>query len=169
MVVKTFKGIALNAVGLPNLGAKIHFETGLWQKIRDPFFISFAPVAETPKERTLEMIKFIEIFLKHIKNFQTSVGLQIDISCPNIDFKNYNQSLWEVNQMLDIAGQLGIPTIPKFSIVTPPEIVYRIGQNYNCDGICVSNSIPFGQLPELIDWKNLFGGLAASFNLIYKC
>lgn len=157
VVVKSFKGVALNAVGLPNLGARMHFETGYWQNKLDPFFISFAPVAETSNEKILEVIEFVRIFLRHLKNFKTSVGLQINISCPNVGSKINGNFIWQVNTILEIAGQLGIPIILKFNILTPPKTVLQISQNQYCDGICISNSIPFGQLPELIDWKNLFG------------
>jgi len=157
VIVKPFKGVALNAVGLPGLGAKAHFETGLWQNWKKAFFISFAPVDETSNGRISETKEFVEIFRKHLRDFKAPVGLQINISCMNIGSRTYDDLVWEVDQILNIAGSLGIPVILKFNILTPPETVCRIGQNPYCDGICISNSIPFGQLPELINWKKLFG------------
>jgi len=157
VAIKPLAGVALNAVGLSGPGAKELFETGQWQKRQDRFFISFAPITKTPKERILETEEFVKIFRKHLDEFNAPVGLQINVSCPNIDSRTYGNLVWEVNQILDIAGWLGVLIILKFSIITPPEVAYQIGLNLNCDGICVSNSIPFGQLPELIDWKKLFG------------
>lgn len=157
IVVKPVKGVALNAVGLPNLGARAHLDTGLWQNWTEPFFVSFSPVAETTNGRIGETKEFVEIFCKYLKGFKSPVGLQVNLSCPNTGSKIYDDFVWEANQILNTVGRLGIPIILKFNIVIHPGIVYQIGLNPNCDGICISNSIPFGQLPELINWKGLFG------------
>ena len=33
----------------------------------------------------------------------------------------------------------------------------EIAAHHACDAVCVSNTIPWGQLPEHIDWEDLFG------------
>ena len=157
IVVKPLNSAALNAAGLSGPGAEKLFEDGRWQNLQEPFFISFAPISETHDGRVHDVLEFVEIFRKHLKNFKAPVGLQINISCPNISSKKCDDFVWEVHRMLNIASRLKIAVVLKFSVTTPPEMVYQISQHQYCDGICVSNAIKFGQLPEHINWNVLFG------------
>jgi dihydroorotate dehydrogenase (NAD+) catalytic subunit len=52
---------------------------------------------------------------------------------------------------------LEIPVILKVNVLTPIEAIIKIADSGLCDAITVSNTIPWGQLPELIDWKGIFG------------
>ena len=47
--------------------------------------------------------------------------------------------------------------MPKFNILAPVCAVREISRDPHCDAICVSNTIPWGKLPERINWKKLFG------------
>jgi len=47
--------------------------------------------------------------------------------------------------------------MPKLSVMVPPKVAMEIGNNPLCDALCVSNTIPYGALPDRIDWKKLFG------------
>ena len=38
-----------------------------------------------------------------------------------------------------------------------PELAKKLADSKMCDAITVSNTIPYGQLPELINWKKMFG------------
>ncbi|MCX6722156.1 MAG: hypothetical protein NTY04_03120 [Candidatus Staskawiczbacteria bacterium] len=149
-------GIMLNAVGLSGPGAKTLFETRRWQQKTEPFFISFMSVASTPKERLAELEQFVALFAKYLPDFNAPVGLQINFSCPNVGLDT-SCLVAEVTTGLDMASALKIPQMPKFNILTPVETAKKISEHTSCDAICVSNTIPWGKLPDKIDWKGLFG------------
>ena len=118
IVIKPFKGVALNSVGLSGPGALKLFQTGLWQKRTKPFFISFMSVAEDAQTRLKELRQFISIFRHYLPSFQASVGLQINYSCPNIGI-NVKELVNEVADGLDAASYLGVPVVPKFNVLLP--------------------------------------------------
>ena len=156
VVVKLFKGVVLNAVGLSNPGIKVVLEAGKWQKRTEPFFISFMPIADSPEGRKAEMRSFVKILLQHLPDFDASIGLKLNISCPNVDL-NPDEIVTESSDLLDIGGELGIPLVPKFNALLPIQAGVDITQHPSCDAICMSNSIPWGRLPEEIPWKKIFG------------
>ena len=80
VVVKPFKGIALNAIGLSGPGADFLFKQGRWQERTKPFFLSFMSVESTKKSRLEELCEFVTIFKRHLQNFKAPVGLQINYS-----------------------------------------------------------------------------------------
>ncbi len=158
--VRPWKGIALNSVGLSGPGAQALFETNRWQERRNPFFISFMSVAETPHERTEELRDFVDLFFRYLPEFHAPVGLQINYSCPNVGLHT-EMLVNEVSEGLTIASALGIPLMPKFNVVLPVRVALKVSRHEACDAICVSNTIPWGQLPDRIDWKGLFGSLTS--------
>lgn len=150
------KGLMLNAVGLSGPGADTLFKTGRWQERTKPFFLSFMSVEKTPEKRISELRKFVRLFAEYLPGFQAKVGLQINYSCPNVGLDT-NEIISEIKSGLSIASELGIPLVPKFNVLAPIRTVKRITEEPNCDAICISNTIPWGQIPERIDWKKLFG------------
>jgi len=151
-----FKGLVLNAVGLSGRGAQWLFEQGIWQKMQKPFFISFMSVENSAKKRADEMKGFVELFAKHLPAFRAKVGLEINDSCPNVGLRPA-ELIEEVGKGLDIAAQLNIPLVPNFSPTVPVKQVVEVAQHQACDAISIANTIPWGQLPERIDWKKHFG------------
>ncbi|MBX4199900.1 hypothetical protein KW790_00345 [Candidatus Parcubacteria bacterium] len=156
IVVKPWKGVALNAVGLSGPGARALFETGRWQARTDSFFISFMSVASSASERKTELRQFVRMFSDYLPGFAGNVGLQINYSCPNVGL-HVEELTEEVMSGLEIAATLDIPLMPKFNVVLPVEIAANVSEHPACDALCVSNTIPWGQLPRLINWKELFG------------
>ncbi len=154
--VYPFKGIVLNAVGLSGPGAEALFEAGQWQKRKEPFFLSFMSVAPTMFERAVELVSFVGMFEKYLSGFNVSVGLQLNYSCPNVGL-HLEELINEVKKGLKVASVLNIPLMPKFNITIPIEAVKEISEDSNCDALCVSNTIPWGQLSDKIDWQGLFG------------
>ena len=150
------KSIVLNAVGLSGPGAKALFDTGRWQERTEPFFLSFMSVAKALKERMLELERFVNMFKEYLSGFQLCVGLQMNYSCPNVGL-NPDELIWEIKTGLEIASVLGIPLVPKLNVLVAPEIAKEILDDQNCDGLCISNTIPFGKLSGKINWKKLFG------------
>ncbi len=162
-IVANFReGAALNSVGLSGPGAAALLETGLWQARRDNFFLSFMSVEENPERRIEELKQFSIILSKHLPSFQGNAGLQINFSCPNVGIGHAQgaEFIREVNESLTIAdGFLGIPLVPKFNVLLAPQAAYEISRHPSCDAICVSNTIPWTQIPQAINKKELFGSL----------
>lgn len=155
IVVKLRQGAALNAVGLSGPGAEALFADGRWQARAEPFFLSFMAVGDSLSRRLDELNGFMRLFEKHRAEFRAPVGLQINLSCPNTghDFKEIEQ---EGIMMLAHAAALNIPLVPKFSVVTPVAVVARVAAHQACDAVCVSNTIPWGQVDP--DVRNEFCG-----------
>jgi len=156
IVVSPFKGIALNAVGLSGPGAEFLFRDGRWQSRTKPFFISFMSVEKDVEKRKEEIKLFVELFKKYLHSFRAPVGLQINFSCPNVGLHS-EELLSEVDEVLTIASVLQIPLMPKFNLLITPEMVAEITRHASCDAVCISNTLPWGSLPERIKWKELFG------------
>lgn len=159
IVVKPWQGAALNAVGLSGPGAEALFLDGRWQELTEPFFLSFMPVGETPQQRFAELNAFVRLIDKFRMEFQAPFGLQINVSCPNTGH-NFGDIEAETRMLLTRAATLRIPLVPKFSAVTPIRTVARIAEHPDCDAVCVSNTIPWGQVDP--DVRNAFCGSQTS-------
>ena len=156
---RPLRGVALNAIGLSGPGAEVLFKTGRWQKRVDPFFISFMSTAASRSERNEELIEFVKLFEFYLPDFYAPVGLQINYSCPNVGL-HVDELLQEVEAGLLVASLLDIPLMPKFNVMLPVEAAREIGNHPLCDALCISNTIPYGQLPDKIDWQKLFGSVS---------
>ncbi|HWY75915.1 MAG TPA: hypothetical protein VN281_09880, partial [Verrucomicrobiae bacterium] len=80
----------------------------------------------------------------------------LNFSCPNTGH-DLEELLKEIDAALMIAGRLGIKLVVKLNALTPVEAARDISQHTHCDALCVSNTIPYGKLPELIPWEKYFG------------
>ena len=150
------KGMMLNAVSLSGPGFEALLETGLWQSRRKPFGISVMAIGKTPEERLAETRGFVTLLKKHLKTFRAPMYLQENESCPNVGL-DLNCLVDEGRAKLDILAELGIPIMLKYNILAPVKLVKAITEHEACDAICVSNTIPWGAIPYLIDWEELFG------------
>jgi dihydroorotate dehydrogenase len=153
------KGNLLNAVGLAGPGAKALFDTGEWQKRTENFFISFMPIARTGEERLEEVRDFVKLALRYLPFFKARVGLQLNIYCPNTNH-NLDELIREVYTWLNILAVLNIPIMVKINILVDPDAAIEIESHPSCDGLCVPNTIPYGQLPELIPWEKIYGSVS---------
>lgn len=156
IVIKPFKGVVLNSVGSSGPGAWRLFKEGRWQKREKPFFISFTSVLDRRDKRLKELREFIyvfKVFLSH--GFKAPVGLQLNFSCPNVGLHSCELAN-EVYDSLSIASTLDIPLMPKLNVLFPLEVVKEISEHPHCDALCISNTIPWGKLPDKINWKGLF-------------
>lgn len=152
------KGVALNAVSLSGPGAVALLSHGLWQKRKEPFFISYMPVAETLERRLEETGKFAALIRDRLHEFETAIGIKLNISCPNTKHdttKLVKETLMHLTILNTILPD--VPTVVKINILTNIETTYEIANSGLCSAIAVSNTIPWMQLPERIDWHGLFG------------
>lgn len=159
VVVKPFAGAVLNAVGLsgPGAAALLTAKTERrWQNRENPFFISFMSVAPKPQDRLDEVRIFTDLLSGHLDEFRSPFGLQVNFSCPNVGL-DPSSLIDETIKALDILEKLAIPLVPKFNVLMPVTAALRVAEHPACDAICMSNTLPFGKLPERINWSKLFG------------
>lgn len=156
VVVRPWKGVALNAVGLSGPGAEALFADGRWQARTEPFLLSFMSVAPTAAERHRELEDFVSLFAGRLREFRAPVGLQLNFSCPNVGLDPAHL-VEEVSRGLGTAAVLRVPLMPKFNLLLPPETAATIARLPGCDALCVSNTLPWGALPHRVDWRGLFG------------
>ncbi len=148
---------ALNAVSLSGPGAQEILSGEKLHKKTKPFQLSFMSVADRENERLKELDGFIKILLREYPNYRAKIGLQLNITCPNTEHDN--PKIKEILKMLDMCDPLveaGIPIILKISVEMPIPNVLIFGEHPNCHGICTSNTVNFGSMPEKINWRKLF-------------
>lgn len=155
--VDLLRGAVLNAVGLSGPGAWFLFQTGRWQARTRPFFLSFMSVAGTPEERLEELRVFCRIIRHRKDGFSAPFGLEINFSCPNVGLDPAELSE-EVRTSLNAASAIGVPVVPNFGPDVPVEAALRAAEHPACDAISVANTVRWGRLPGLIDWRKLWGG-----------
>ncbi len=150
-----FKGVGLNSVGLSNPGAKFLLDQDIWQKRTDSFMLSFMAISKTPETRLEETRLFVETFKIYLSSFKGKVALQVNFSCPNVGHDQIGL-LKEVAEILNILSRLDIPLVPKFNVLLSADSMSTIMKHEACDAICISNTLPFGERPDMVDWKRFF-------------
>jgi len=160
IVVKPFKGVVLNAVGLSGPGAS--GLRGAWdprmmsahygEKI--PFVISFMSVDSSVEDRKKELRLFVSRLGSGMKNER--IALQLNFSCPNVGMDPTNLIKDVRASMREVEG-LPNPIMVKLNALVPPEVACELADTRVIDAIVCSNTIPWGKLPEKIDWEGLFG------------
>jgi dihydroorotate dehydrogenase len=153
------KGIAINAVGLSNFGIARALAKGAWQRRTEPFMLSFMPISRSAEDRLAETAAYLSHLRDALPSFRAPLALQVNLSCPNTgeDLRELEE---EAADILRILTRLEIPLLPKFNVLTAPETVARLHERVPIDGVCVSNTIPYGLLKEKIDWERMFGAVS---------
>ena len=157
IVVKPRAGVALNAVGLSGPGAEVLIDR--WRNVLHGkrFVVSFMAIGKTPNERVAEVASFVELMRPFVEAMGTdNLGLQVNFSCPNVGL-DPSHLVGEVDASLDRTAALGIMTMLKVSALVPPEVACKLSAHHGCHAVVCSNTIPWGQLPDQIDWRGLFG------------
>lgn len=171
IVVKPWKGVVLNAVGLSGPGALAltqkwgdtseKISNGVLWRPPPKFMLSFMSVHPTLEERLREALAFAVMMAFVVSaHGKEKFALQMNFSCPNVGLgmDRYSDLADEIRQVLDILEPLGIPLLVKVNALFPPDVVRDVVERHAaCDGLIVSNTIPWGQLRKRIDWKALFG------------
>ncbi|MEK7097832.1 MAG: hypothetical protein AAB906_03230 [Patescibacteria group bacterium] len=150
------EGVMLNAVGLSGPGLDPLLKKGEWQKRVLPFLVSFMAVGDSKGCRLAEAREFASLINEHRHEFITAFGLEVNLSCPNAghDTEKLTQ---EASEILEILRKTELPISVKVNALIRPELAKKLADSKMCDAITVSNTIPYGQLPELINWKKMFG------------
>lgn len=147
-------GLMLNAVGLSGPGCEDLFLQYKWQARDQPFMISFMPVGKTRDEKIAETKFFAEQWKIRMPK-QSPAGLQLNISCPNVK-ADFSELIKDAGDYLDMLGELGVPIMVKINVLMTPKAAVELSQHLHCAGLCVSNTVPFGQLPDVIPWDRWF-------------
>ncbi|KKP89937.1 MAG: Dihydroorotate dehydrogenase [Candidatus Moranbacteria bacterium GW2011_GWC2_37_73] len=157
--VNPFKGIAVNAVSLSNPGIKTLLNQRRWQNLDQNHWISFmAADGNTLQLRLDETEGFAQILKKHKWDFKAIFGVQLNISCPNTDHDPSELAREALEQGRILRTILGdVPLDLKINAMTPIVAVKEIERNNIFDSLTCSNTIPWGKMPEQIDWRKLFG------------
>lgn len=159
IVVKPRHMAVLNKVGLSGPGLERLLVSNRWQQRSQPFFLSFMATGATMAERLQDTEEFANQLALRLSTFNTSIGLQVNFSCPNVEHGQQDELLVEVVNTLDVFAKYlrDVPLVPKFSVELDPAIAVKIAKHDALDAMVVSNTIPWGKYPNRIDWNRIFG------------
>jgi dihydroorotate dehydrogenase (NAD+) catalytic subunit len=155
------RAAVLNAVGLSGPGLDALLADGRWQALDRPFVLSFMAVRETRERRLEEVASFADRMAGIRPGFRAPFVIECNFSCPNVGIDS-SGLVAEVRSTLALLwDRLGdVPRIPKLNILVPPGVAVEVGMHHSCSAVCVSNTIPWGSLPDRIDWRGLFGAVS---------
>ncbi len=154
--VHPWKGIVLNAVGLSGPGAQSVLSQQALLRWPNPFFVSFMSIKQTATERLTELTVFRSLLGTFLPLYAAKVGLEINFSCPNVGVK-HKELCAEIQETLDQLRTLKIPVVVKLSPLFPVEQACVLAKHPALDALCMGNTIPWGEMPDAIPWKRLFG------------
>ncbi len=159
----------LNAVSLSGPGLEFLINSGEWQSITTPFFISVMSLAPKQADRLSELkAAFSRLAaLKKFETFRAPWGIQVNLSCPNGGL-DPNALVDEAMPILDLAQNIlqdDIPLSLKFGPEVHPESMVHLTQHPRLDAIVAFNTMPFGkqvnwgrcEYGPRIPWTQVFG------------
>jgi dihydroorotate dehydrogenase len=152
--VNLLEAAVLNAFGLSGPGLRALLDQRRWQARTSPFMLSFMAVEQEADARLEEVRGFVRMLRPELRTFQAPIGLQVNFSCPNVGAKKYVD---DFAAHLGEYQQLDIPIVIKLTAAQEVDLALQIAAMDGCDALCVSNSIPWGAVPDRIDWARLFG------------
>lgn len=155
------KQIALNSVSLSGPGLQTLLLTNL-VRLGERYLISVMSVAPTKEERLQEYRQMVDL-LKQWVLPANRIGLQANFTCPNTGH-DPNELTREAGAILDIVAELNIFVSVKINVLVPVAIAQGIAEHPACDSLCFSNTIPFGELSDRIDWDILFPSGSPLYN-----
>jgi dihydroorotate dehydrogenase (NAD+) catalytic subunit len=157
IVVRPMTGVVLNAVGLSGPGAKAILTRLRERRDLKRMVVSFMSVEADAKSRVTEALSFVQMFRSFVELKGTdNVALQVNFSCPNVGL-DPSHLVGEVAEVLDATVGLGVATMIKLNALVPADVACKLAEHDGCDAVVCSNTIPWGQLADRIDWKGLFG------------
>ncbi len=167
VIIKPIEGVILNSAGLSSPGLLELMSMHEWQKNTQPFGISLALASSDPIKRMKELEKLVEILGIIISQFRAPFFIEYNPSCPNQGF-NLRDLERYILEELKMLSSLEIPLSVKLSPMTSLEIIRSIEKSGLCQWISFSNSIPFGEFSDKIDWGKFFGTVNPRFSPLFK-
>lgn len=154
--IDLIRGLAINSVGLANPGVQEFLLRKRWQRIREPFFLSFMTLKNVEEEYVEETEFFTRVMEQNLPYFDSrKVALQLNVSCPNVGADTSNVVKKALTQ-LSILAKLAMPIVVKLNLLVAPEEAATIAEHPACDGICIANTLPFGTKFSKEYWEKLF-------------
>lgn len=157
-------GHMLNAVGLSNMGFWKMFFDGRWQRIRDPFMLSFMPKGKTLEDKIKECQGLVHDFLFQYFNrpygcFSSEFALQVNFACPNTgeDPATFVTELNAILETFQPLRQVGIPIVVNLNAFVPVQAL--LNAEHLCDAFWIANTVPWGT--PGIEWKEFCVGMDA--------
>jgi len=151
--VYPFRGAMMNAVGVSSPGLQAVLDSGVWYTRTKPFLISLIPVKHSSADRISEMEACAQLIQANLDKFQTQIGLQLNISCPNVHI-DFEMHMEDVTKCIEILKKTGLPLDLKVSVGFPAPLVRRIANMHNLECVTCSNTIPYGWFKTRINWEN---------------
>lgn len=163
VVVKPFKGVTLNSVGLSGPGANSLLIE--WKRlatlnpgslVRDGkgWMLSVMSVSPEAAERAFEMRQIASLISIH--GLPDNVGVQLNLSCPNVGL-DPSVLVKDAQSQVEALAPLAHPLFLKINALFPVAAAVELSQLPAVDGFVVSNTIPWGKMADRIDWGCLFG------------
>jgi dihydroorotate dehydrogenase (fumarate) len=167
---------SINSSGLPNMGYKFYMDDNLTKEFNKPYFISVSGMTEK------DNVKIIEDIVKSINHGNVISGIELNLSCPNIegksqigyDFEAMNSLLFKVDKIITTIDfkkrrefNFGLKLPPYFDIAHF-TIVADIINKYSIDTITCINSLGNGLIVNsdtetvVIKPKGGLGGIGGS-------
>lgn len=158
--VYPLKGAVLNSVDLSGPGLCALLDAGKWQLRDEPFMVSYMSLGDTISEKLQETKKFVDLMESVLDQFKAPIGIQVNVSCPNTHHPT-SDMLKNASVILAEVSLIGVPVDLKVGVADMAcvgrDFVEKIEKTALCDCLTCSNTIPWGKLPEFINWKDLFG------------
>ena len=154
--VDPVRGLALNSVGLSNPGVQEFMLHNRWQRIREPFFLSFMTISNVEEEYIEETRFFVWALKRWLPDFDSrKVALQLNVTCPNVKADTSNVVKKALTQ-LSLLAEVNMPIVVKLNLLVTPEEAATIAEHPACDGICIANTVPFGTHYPKEYWEKSF-------------
>jgi len=172
--VNPLKQVALNCVSLSGPGLIDITQRGIYQQKTEANIMSvMAADGETPAEKLEEIDNIGRVLKMAAPEFRASFGVENNILCPNtgLDIARITKKevvlaheTIEQGRLLRFhlgdAVPIGLKVTPMMTVRT----VKIIQDSGVYDYLMLSNTIPWLELPDLIDWKKLFGSEISPLN-----
>ncbi len=154
VVVRPFKGVTLNAVGLSGPGLEVLLHG--WRALppKGPWMLSIMAMGDTQMARGYEVARMAELI--RASSLPPNVGIQLNISCPNVGL-DPTFLVEDARFQVESIAHLGRPLLLKVNALFPVGAAVDLSRLRAVDGFVVSNTIPWGKMAPSIDWRGLFG------------
>ena len=139
-------GVVLSRDEISNPGFENLLNKNIWQRVKEPFFISITSCEETSEQRISEMKNFAEIFEERKTEFITTPGVVIVFDNPIDD--DYESLVAEIIETLDIFSPRNMSVIVAVSLSFPPDFIEKVCQHKNCNAIFLRSHLVWDQIPK---------------------
>lgn len=154
------KLVTMNAVGLSGPGFPDLLSRGQWQPRTWPFVISVAAESKTSSGIATELGELSQGLLKAKPGFHAPFAVTLNVTCAHIGHDRANMVV-EALAGLEALQVLRVPVVLNLNALVAPATAAELIKHPACAALSLTNTIPFGQRPDRIDWVGLFGSMTS--------